>query len=115
MKEHHLPDIPDLTHAILDSFEILGSQTVAIRISPLIWHGTQGQFGKPITLSFWNFLNPDAVALKLQTEFVEGMDFGYVGYSKKMLSKPGRIFFEFASERDDRMLEIHCGRVTIEE
>lgn len=87
---------------------------VTVIVRPLVWHGSQGDYGPPVTIRFGGIQDFRDVAARFQTLPSLDSEIGFLGPDPDSAGgKRGVHHFKFASERRDFELRFRCSNVTI--
>jgi len=107
----NLPSLPDFSHAILESVSIGPRRAVMLTLSPLVWVGSQGHHGPPITVRLGGIVGFDEVVAFFAEQRLPA-DIAGLDYAAGHVFKPNTLFLEIVFERVEARIIIQCHSVS---
>ncbi len=108
----HLPPLPDFSDAILEGVSIGPRRAVTLELTPLVWVGSQGHYGLPITVRLGGIVGLEEVAAFFAKHQLPA-DIAGLSYATGHVSKPNAQFLELIFERVEAQIVIQCHSVTV--
>lgn len=111
-----LPELPtDFNHARFEGVALGPRRELTLKLSPLVWVGSQGHHAPAMIVRFGGIVNFEEVKAFFSAGHHERSELGWLGHNKQQISKPGDLYLHLEMERVDARTVIHCHSLTFAE